>query len=238
LKQFRPKFINELSDSDRDRRRIACRNLMERFQTAEDQNNVMLSDECEIYLSYRHQNVYFWSKTNPYNYEEIQQNPPHVMVWAAISGKHLIGPYFFDGPVNQESYSDMIENWFLGELMMRDIQHQICFQQDGAPAHYATSTKKLLDETLPGWIGRGSSTSEWSPRSPDLITCDNSLWGQIKNEVSKKCYRTVAQLKIAIIDALEKIRNNQSLLENMSRRTCRKVNFCSENDGIHTDIMD
>jgi hypothetical protein len=114
------------------------------------------------------------------------------MVWAAISGKHLIGPYFFDGPVNQESYSDMIENWFLGELVIRDIQHEICFQQDGAPELYATSTRELLDGTLPEWIGRGSSTSEWSPRSPDLTTCDNSLWGQNKNEVSKKRYRTVA----------------------------------------------
>jgi hypothetical protein len=112
LKPYRPKFINELSDSDINGRRIACRNFMERFQTAEDQKNVMFSDECAIYLSSRHRNVYFWSKTNPHYYEEIQQNPPYVMVWAAISGKHLMGPYFFDGPVNQESYSDMIENCF------------------------------------------------------------------------------------------------------------------------------
>jgi hypothetical protein len=46
LKPYRPKFINELSDKDR--RRIACRNLMERFQTTEDQNNAMFSDECAI----------------------------------------------------------------------------------------------------------------------------------------------------------------------------------------------
>jgi hypothetical protein len=91
---------------------------------------------------------------------------------------------------------------------MRDIQHEICSKQDGAPAHYATSIRELLDETLPGWIARGSSTSEWSPRSPDLTTCDNSLWAQIKNEVSKKRYRTVAQLKIEITYAFEKIRNN------------------------------
>jgi hypothetical protein len=47
------------------------------------------------------------------------------------------------------------------------------------------NTRELLDETLPGWNGRGSSAFEWSPRSPDLTTCDNSLWGQIKNEPQK-----------------------------------------------------
>jgi hypothetical protein len=48
-----------------------------------------------------------------------------MMVSAAISDKHLIGPYFSDGPVNQESYSNMSEYCFLGELVMRDIQHEI-----------------------------------------------------------------------------------------------------------------
>jgi hypothetical protein len=58
-----------------------------------------------------------------------------MMVSATISGKHLIGSYFSDGPVNQESYSDISEYYFLGELVMRDIQHEIYFQQDGATAH-------------------------------------------------------------------------------------------------------
>ncbi len=44
-------FINDLNDGNRDRGRIACRNLMERFQTTEDNNNVMFSDKCAIYLS-------------------------------------------------------------------------------------------------------------------------------------------------------------------------------------------
>lgn len=237
LKPYRPKFVNELSDSDRDRRRIVCQSLLNRFPTIEDQNNVMFSDECAIYLSSCRRNVHFWSKTNPHFYEEIQQNPPHVMIWAAISAKHLIGPYFFEGPVNQESYSHMIENWFLGELVMRDIQHEICFQQDGAPAHYAASVRELLDETLPGWIGRGSTTSEWAPRSPDLTTPDNSLWGLVKNEVSKQRYRTVEQLKTSIDNAFGMIRNNPSMLEKMSQRTWRKINFCAENNGIHTDII-
>jgi hypothetical protein len=44
-------FIDDLSDGNRNRGGIACRNLLQRFQTTEDNNNVMFSDECAIYLS-------------------------------------------------------------------------------------------------------------------------------------------------------------------------------------------
>jgi hypothetical protein len=42
--------------------------------------------------------------------------------------------------------------------MMRDIQREICFQQNGVQAHYASSIRELLDQTLSGGIGRGSTT--------------------------------------------------------------------------------
>ena len=42
------------------------------------------------------------------------------------------------------------------------------FQQDGAPAHYAVSVRKWLDEHFPGrWIGSRGAV-EWPARSPDL----------------------------------------------------------------------
>jgi hypothetical protein len=71
--------------------------MLYRFPTIEDQNNVTLSDDCAIYLISRRRDVNFWSKTNPHYYEEIQQNPQHVMIWAAISAKHLTGLYFLKG---------------------------------------------------------------------------------------------------------------------------------------------
>ncbi len=88
--------------------------------------------------------------------------------------------------------------------------------QDGAQAHYTTSVRELLDQTLPVWIGRGPTTSEWAPRSLDLTTSDNSLRALVKNEMSKHRYGTVGQLKTSIINALEMIRNNPSMLEKMS----------------------
>jgi hypothetical protein len=33
-------------------------------------------------------------------FENVEHNPPHVMIWAGMTSDYLIGPYFFDGPVN------------------------------------------------------------------------------------------------------------------------------------------
>jgi len=52
-------------------------------------------------------NVVFWSKENPNFTQELKHNPPHVMIWVGMTSDYLIGPYFFDGPVNAASYSAM-----------------------------------------------------------------------------------------------------------------------------------
>ena len=96
------------------------------------------------------------------------------MVWAAMSSRSIIGPYFIEGSVNQESYRHVLD-CFMHQLNELNLQHVAVLQQDGAPAHYARSIRQFLDEKLPGrWIGRGSSLP-WPPRSPDITSCDNAL---------------------------------------------------------------
>ena len=68
-------------------------------------------------------------KKNPHIFEEIVPNPPHVMVWAGMTAEHLLGPYFFDGPVNENSYLSMI--WLLPQLTVKGIAGTVWFQQDG-----------------------------------------------------------------------------------------------------------
>jgi hypothetical protein len=63
-----------------------------------------------------------------------------------------------------------------------------------------------LNETFPGqWIGRGSEASTapfaWPPRSPNLTTPDNVLWGFIKERVSKMRYHTREVLRAAVEEA-------------------------------------
>jgi hypothetical protein len=97
LHPYRVKLVNELSDRDMGRRRQACGILLQTFSTLPYRSKVLFTDECAIHRSSHHRNVVFWSKEDPHFYEEIENNQPHVMVWAAVSSRHLIGPFFFNG---------------------------------------------------------------------------------------------------------------------------------------------
>ena len=58
----------------------------------------------------------------------------------------------------------------------RDDCADLYFQQDGAPAHYAVSVRKWIDEHFPGrWISHRGAV-EWPARSPNLTPLDFFLW--------------------------------------------------------------
>ena len=102
------------------------------------------------------------------------------MIWAGMISAYLIGPYFFDGPVNAASYSAMLETWLIPQLRDRGLLDDVWLQHDGAPTPFALSVRDVLNEHFPGrWIGRGSPTPpaplSWPPRSPHFTTPDNSL---------------------------------------------------------------
>lgn len=241
LHAYRPMFVQELSDNDLARRRDACALLLQTFDTIPKRGKVIFSDECAIYRSCRSRNVVFWSKENPHYVEELEHNPPHVMIWAAMNSRHLFGPYFFDGTVNQTTYLDMLRTWFVPQLEELGILNGVWFQQDGAPAHYAISVREYLAEVFRNrWIGRGSALLPaplaWPPRSPDLSTCDNSLWGFIKECVAQQRYETTNDLKEAVRMAFARI--SPQMLRTMSHRTWRKIILCHENEGAQTDPLD
>jgi hypothetical protein len=79
----------------------------------------------------------------------------------------------------------MLCEWLVPQLQQVSIKDTVVLQLDGAPPYFALHMRDYLNETFPGWwIGRGSEASPapfaWPPRSPDLTTPDNVLWGFIK----------------------------------------------------------
>jgi len=95
---------------------------------------------------------------NPNFTQELEHNPPHVMIWAGMTSDYLTGPYFFDGPVNAASYSAMLGTWLIPQLRDRGLLDDVWLQHDGA--RFALSVRDVLNECFPGrWIGRGSPTS-------------------------------------------------------------------------------
>jgi len=96
VRPYRPTFVNELSDGDMDRRYESCRALLDTFSNAISHTKVLLSDECAIYRSSRDRNMVFWSKENPNFTQDLEHNPPHMMIWVRMTSNYLIRPYFFD----------------------------------------------------------------------------------------------------------------------------------------------
>ena len=94
---------------------------------------------------------------------------------------------------------------------------------------------------FPGrWIGRGSPTSPsplpWPPRSPELTTPDNSLWGIIKARVAVRRYNNNENLCRAVEDAFRTI--TPKMLRRMSQRTWRCIRLCVQHQGARTDSLD
>ena len=107
----------------------------------------------------------------------------------------------------------MLETWLIPQLRDRGLLDDVWLQHDGAPAHFALSVRDVFNERFSGrWIGRGSPTSPaplpWPPRSPDLTTPDNSLWGIIKGRVAARCYNNNEDLRRAVEDAFRTISKN------------------------------
>jgi len=174
-------------------RHESCRALLDTFPNAVFCSKVLFSDECAIYRSARDRIMVFWSKENPNFTQELEHNSLHVMIWAGMTSDYLIGPYFFDGPVNGATYSAMLEMWLIPQLRDRGLLDDVWLQHDGAPTHFALSVCDVLKKRFPGhWIGHGSPTSPaplpWPPRSPDLTIPDNLLWGIIKGRVAAHRY--------------------------------------------------
>jgi hypothetical protein len=156
-----------------------------------------------------------------------------ISVWAAISSKGIIGPYFFHNPsptgiyphfdpctVNSQNYLDMIQNFFLPHLKNLPNPEDYYFQQDRAPPHYATIVRNFLTQTFDDrWIGRGCPPGNvaWPPRSPDLTPPDFFLWGYISNMAYSKSPATPFDLQTAICDAFSNISVD------MCRKVCRSV---------------
>ena len=107
VRPYRPTFVNELSDGNMDQCYESCRALLDTFSNVVFRSKVLFSDECAIYRGAHDRNMVFWSKENPNFTQELGHNPLHVMIWVGMTSDYLIGPYFFDGPVNAASYSAM-----------------------------------------------------------------------------------------------------------------------------------
>lgn len=177
IKPYKLMYTQELLEDDPDRRIEFSEVIMNKINDYPDfKNKILFSDESTFCLNgqvNRH-NCRLWSRTNPHWMEELHtQHPQKINVWAGILNNTIIGPFFIDGNLTSQKYLQLLRRNVVPKLQELNIDiHQIWFQQDGAPPHFAREVRQFLDEVFPEkWIGRRGPI-EWPARSPDMTPMD------------------------------------------------------------------
>lgn len=156
------------------------------------------------------------------------------MVWAGIIDEKLIGPFFFDGNVNGESYLNMLQEFLIPQLASMGMNpREIWFQQDGAPSHRTRAVKEFLNDTFYGWIGNGG-TVDWPARSPDFNPCDIFLWGALKAKVYLTPSNGIDELRAKVRHEIQNI--SSEAIRNVYGNFCRRLEKCLNINGTHVEV--
>lgn len=234
MKPFHYRTLHGLLEDDPDRRVQTCQEFMSHFR--DDSHffeKVLWSDEAIFKLngSVNTHNCFYYALENEHRIRNTQLNQPGVTVWGAICSRGLIGPYFFPGNVDGQSYLTLLQTFLIPELHNRGLMDEFWFMQDGAPAHWSTKVRDFLGTAIPrGWIGRRGDI-EWSPRSPDLTPMDYFFWGVLKDKVYHRDPKTLSALKAAISEEFASIGSDVALCKRVCDSVCNRMRKCIECDG-------
>lgn len=155
------------------------------------------------------------------------------MAWTGIVGTQIIGPFFFDGSVNRETYSQMLVDNILPELHRYHLDSlDLCYQHDGAPPHIPLEVRQCLDENFNSWIGRLAGERkilDWPPRSPDLNMIDFFLWGVLQHKVYQETHESIDAVTNAVVQEANEI--TQETLERVQHNLIKRLHKCIEQNG-------
>ena len=226
--------VQEISEDDKVKRLQFC-NLIRREQERNNHfvDNIVFSDEATFHLngSVNLHNAFIYAEENPHAVTVKPLKSASITCWAMISPHHGIIYHVQHETMNGERYRAILVEKVVPLLSQRRNRHQI-YQQDGAPAHFASSVRALLDDKLTDrWIGRGGPI-QWPPRSPDLAVNDFWLWGYIRDKLYRDPRpRTLAALQDRLTSLLDDV--EVEMIRASYRSFLRRCELCSENRGGH-----
>lgn len=145
---YKIKILQSLKEGDNRRRLDFCEGFLQKFPNIETGSNVWFSDESGFHLKgwVNKQNYRYWASSNPHEFiKEFDKETIKLNVWACISPKGIIGPFFFRSNIKGTDYLDMLQRFVLPEIGRRNIE-QMYYQQDGAPPHYLRAVRDYLNE--------------------------------------------------------------------------------------------
>ena len=183
LRPWKMTSVQELLPDDPMKRLSFCKLALSQLEV----NNICFSDEASFHLngSVNKHNRFVYAAENPrLAVQDKTLRSPAITCWAMVSPDIGVTYELLDTTMNAERYERILKTFVIPLLKQQRHKRKI-YQQDGAPPHFATAVRVLLDGNLKNrWIGR-SGPIPWPPRSPDLAVCDFWLWGQVRNELYK-----------------------------------------------------
>jgi len=224
----------ELTEQDFERRLEFCNWLLPK--NVDFYRKILWTDEStfksngEINIH----NAHYWSVENPHWMRQVDnQHIWSVNTWCGLIGQQIVGPYFFNNPLNGDVYADFLNN-ILGQMLEEiplQTRGRMWLQQDGCPAHYSLVARRAANQLFPNrWIGRGGHV-EWPARSPDLTPMDFFFWGRLKDIVYVQRPTTKNDMMQRIRDACQLISGEEILRATDSVR--QRLQNCIDQNGRH-----
>lgn len=236
FKPYKFHLVQHLHPGDAERRVIFCNWYLQILQeNANFERRVIWSDEAYFTSSgiLNRNNSRYWSQENQHViFTRERQGRFGFSVSCFILGakiKYVI----YEGTLTGIRHLDIMRDALmelLEDVPLADLNN-IYYQQDGAPSHNSRIVREYLETTFPDkWIGTNGPV-RWPPRSPDLSVLDFFLWGYIENQIYKKQYHNIDQLREATHQTFRLLQGRPITLLNALRRIETVCGKCLEHNG-------
>ncbi|CAH2088890.1 unnamed protein product [Euphydryas editha] len=226
LHPYKVQIVQKMKPNDYIQRKLLADTMLERFSSLE---NVLFTDEAHFHINghVNKHNCRYWSTENPRLKHQKPLHSPKTTVWAAISAKGIIGPYFFENSqgnnvtVNSVEYVKMLREFLTPQLHeFEGYNSRTWMQQDGATCHTSNVTLPVIKEMFPNKL-----------ISP--CDCDFFLWGYLKSRVYHNKPMTISQLKENIHAEIAAI--PRSMCQRVFQSLRSRLQECQRRDGAHLD---
>lgn len=123
LKAYKIQVGQPLTERHKEQRVFFAKLMLDRFEKQElNFEKIWFSDECHFHLDgyVNRQNYRFWGSEPPHVLVEKPLHSQRVTVWCGISGKGIVGPFFFTETVNGDRYLEMLEQEVIPANVVKD----------------------------------------------------------------------------------------------------------------------
>ena len=174
-----------------------------------------------------------WGIENPHDTIDKVNSKAKLMVWAAITSRGVIGPFFLEGRVNAEKYKAMIKDEYLPELRRKRFTlRDVVFQQDGATVHCTDDVLKFVKKKFGRVISRRNEDFVWPSYSPDLNACDFFLWGHLKTKVyADPAPKTLEELKNKIKAEVVELNKDKEIFARVYENFLTRLQYVLSSKG-------